>query len=346
MQNSITKTKGTKNDYIRRAILLQRKALNDFCLLFEKPPAHNIKSVKFEGKSVDTLDIKETVEFACEFWANTVSKHTWRYYRASLRHYAETLHESRKLSSTDLSLIIKLLKETNGSDLKYNRTSAQKKKYINDDELITLTEALDSSKSKYAKTLKGWLHANCLVGLRPCEWQNTEVVSKDGKIALMVINAKATNGRSHGKTRIIYLNHLPDRLRTLVINFSKHMRRLAEDGKYNDVYSGCRRLLQELNKRLWKQRKKNITLYSSRHQFSADLKKSGASLTDIAYLMGHYSTETATSHYGKRRYGKSIVKPQVDQELTTGIQKKFKPFKLGSNPKVKTPTQPPSVTPD
>ena len=140
MQNSIKKTKETKNDYIRRAILLQKKALNDYYRLFEKPPAHKIKNVKFEGKSVDTLEIKETVDFACEFWANTVSKHTWRYYRASLRHYAETLHESKKISSTDLSLIIKLLKETSGSDRKYNRTSAQKKKYINDEDLMALTE--------------------------------------------------------------------------------------------------------------------------------------------------------------------------------------------------------------
>lgn len=337
---STTKTKETKTHYIKRAILLQRKALKDVTRLFEKPPASDLIMAKIGGKSFETLNIKDTADFACTFWAKTLAKPTWRYYRSSLIYYAEVMHENKSLSAADLSHIVRVLRTTEASSFKYNRTSSQKKKYIQDDELEQITAALENSRSKYAKTLKGWLHVNCIVGLRPCEWQGTEIVKYKGRTSLMVKNAKQTNGRSHGKTRAIPLDHLPDGIVSLIIGFSKHMTKLTEEGRYDDVYQGCRRLLQDLNNRLWKRRKKNITLYSSRHQFSADMKKSGATLTDLAYLMGHYSTDTATSHYGKRRYGKSVVKPEVDPELTTGIQRKFKPFKLGNKPNNPTPQAP------
>ncbi|MCY9865135.1 hypothetical protein OTK49_21685 [Vibrio coralliirubri] len=335
-----TKTKDTKKSYIERAILLQRKALKDITRLFEKPPASDLVLAKIGGKSFETLNIKDTADFACAFWAKTLYKSTWRYYRSSLIYYAEVMHENNSLSAADLSHIVRELRTTDASSFKYNRTSSQKKKYLNDHELEQITLALQDSRSKYAKTLRGWLHVNCIVGLRPCEWRGTEIVKYKGRVSLMVKNAKQTNGRSHGKTRAIPLDHLPEGIIKLIVGFSRHMNKISDEGRYDEVYQGCRRLLQDLNNRLWKRRKKNITLYSSRHQFSADMKKSGASLTDLAYLMGHYSTDTVTSHYGKRRYGKSIVRPQVDQELTTGIQRKFKPFKLGSKPNSPSPKNP------
>ena len=333
-----TKTKQTKNDYLKRSILLQRKALNDITMLFGKPPAKDIAIVKIDNKSFETLNVKSTAEFACAFWAKTITKATWRYYRSSLIYYAEVLHKNNSLSSEDLYFIIKLLRSTLASDFTYNRTSTQKKKFIKTEDLDVLTKAIDHSRSKYAKTLKAWIHANCVVGLRPCEWKETSIINQKGKISLLVVNAKTTNGRSHGNTRIIALNHLPKDIRSLIINFSSHMNKLSKKDKFTDVYNGCRRLLKDLNKTLWVKRKKNITLYSSRHQFSADLKKSGAGLIDIAYLMGHYSTDTATSHYGKKRYGNSIVKPHVDKELTIGIANKFKPFKFTQSPTIKPST--------
>jgi integrase len=338
MATKAQKSTQTKNDYITRSISLQRKALRDITRLFGKPPASELNKAKINGKSYETLNIKETVEFACQFWAGSVRKNTWRYYRSALNHYANTLYENNALSAPDLSAVKKLLSETQGSDIKYNRTSSQKKKYLPDDELKLLSSELEKSRSKYAKALHAWLYVNCLVGLRPCEWKQTEIVIMRNKEALLVHNAKTTNGRSHGKTRAITLEHFSDHQRRLVSRFSTFMRKKHESGDFDSTYEGCRRLLQGLNKRLWKHRKKNVTLYSSRHQFSADMKRSGSSLVEIAYLMGHHSTDTSTSHYGKRRYGKSVVTPYIDPTLTANIAKKFKPFSFENKPKApKTP---------
>ena len=51
----------------------------------------------------------------------------------------------------------------------------------------------------------------------------------------------------------------------------------------------------------------NITLYTARHQFSANAKSDGLSKEEVAALMGHASIYTAGEHYGKRRGGHGSV---------------------------------------
>ncbi|OFA17009.1 hypothetical protein A4U49_04305 [Acidithiobacillus ferrivorans] len=52
-----------------------------------------------------------------------------------------------------------------------------------------------------------------------------------------------------------------------------------------------------------------ITLYTARHQFSADMKKQGIGMRELAAAMGHASIKTASSVYGKARWGRSAVSP-------------------------------------
>lgn len=53
-------------------------------------------------------------------------------------------------------------------------------------------------------------------------------------------------------------------------------------------------------RRLWPQRTARPSLYSWRHQLGSNLKASGLSRVEIAYLMGHQSTESVEK-YGNRR---------------------------------------------
>lgn len=59
-------------------------------------------------------------------------------------------------------------------------------------------------------------------------------------------------------------------------------------------------------------RKNRITLYSGRHQFSANAKKAGVPAIEIAAMMGHGSDETHVKSYGKRRVGKGGFTIQAD----------------------------------
>lgn len=59
------------------------------------------------------------------------------------------------------------------------------------------------------------------------------------------------------------------------------------------------------------------TLYTARHQFSANAKSSdGLTRTEIAALMGHASIYTAGEHYGKRRSGRGrLGVPRSEAEV-------------------------------
>ena len=139
-----------------------------------------------------------------------------------------------------------------------------------------------------------------LTGLRPCEWTGSSVV--DGQ--LVVKNAKHSNGRACGEFRRLDLAALAAGEIARIEQLSK---RLSE-GDYALAYAGCRKRLAWLAKALWPNRKKRPTLYSARHQFSADAKKSAMSKAELAACMGHQSQETAATHYGRRAAGRSPVR--------------------------------------
>lgn len=75
--------------------------------------------------------------------------------------------------------------------------------------------------------------------------------------------------------------------------------------------------LDRLTKKLWPRRKARITLYSFRHQMGSDLKASGLDRKQIAYVMGHQSTQSIEV-YGNRRSssGKSAIRPEPDADMS------------------------------
>ncbi len=322
MNEVISKTEQTKAAYTKRALQLQQKATKEYIRLFaidENQPEH----LNEHG----LLSIDKVASFACEFWAPTLSKATWRQYRSALIHFGTVSYKNGVIKLHTLNEMKLLLNETKPSKTKYNRTSTIKKKYLNEKDLESLTKYLKLSKSIYADLLINWLSCNILVGLRPSEWRYTALVDKP-VISLEVRNAKNTNGRSHGNKRIISLKHLSNSEIHTLVAFTETMKTLGNLGEYEKSYNGCRRLLQRANKSLWPKRKQNISLYSTRHQFSANLKINGSSLSEIAYLMGHGSTDTATHHYGKKRNGKIGLTPTVNPILLKGIKQKFTKFKF------------------
>lgn len=330
--SKLTRTKETEQEYTNRAKKLCIRAYNE-AVDAGVDVSKATRVVTVSGNEFNSLNVVSTAQWAAAKWVELYAPSTWRKYRSSLQYYANNLFNNGNITSkkTLEKIEIYLSNKSKINCREKKRTSALKKKNITVEDYKKLALTLGESRSKNSKMLILWLYVNTLVGLRPSEWKNTKILHRDGKESIQVTNAKNTNGRSHGEYRYISIEDFSEKDKKMIKNFQAACQAITNAGGFDKVYSDCRKLLQRTVRRIWPKRKKNITLYTTRHQFSADLKKSNSSLSEIAYLMGHISTETATSHYGKRRYGNSKIVPKVNPKDLVNIKHKVNKFSFSKN---------------
>lgn len=191
---------------------------------------------------------------------------------------------------------------------KTRRTSALKEKRfpIEDYERVA-TYLRAFSRSKLAPILVDWLEAGLKTGLRPAEWRATDLEIREDATAaygrrayLYVVNAKATNGRGTGVSRTLDLSAFLDSDLQLVRRVVERSRRWIEDNRFGDMQDQCSALLYSATSKIWPHRRYAYSLYSTRHQFIANA-KTVLTPEEIAAIVGHGVTATASTHYGKRR---------------------------------------------
>jgi hypothetical protein len=190
------------------------------------------------------------------------------------------------------------------------RTSALKEKRFpkrDFDQVISYLKYF--SKSKHAETLADWMIAGVATGLRPIEWQATDLEIKDDPestfgrhVWLYVVNAKATNGRGNGAHRTIDLSGCRDETIAAVKRMSEAGMQWLIDGEYDQMQSQCSQLLYTVSNKLFRKRQKVYALYSLRHQFVANA-KTYHDPASISAMCGHIVTDTAITSYGKKRSG-------------------------------------------
>jgi integrase len=320
-----TREPKTETGYIKKALQAMNHAY--------KKNINNLKAksiskeVEFNNKKVMTLPIYNTVLWYCKEKAHSYMPNTWRYYRSSFNFYAEKEFENGNLSLDKLKKIKLVLSQTKSGNKTYipKRTSAKKSKNLNEKDLKVLINKLKSSNSKWGVATMLWIQAGIIAGLRPIEWSNVEIAyENNGGVVLIVKNAKSTNKRSHGKYRTIDLSFLKGEEKKLIENHIKIAHRFFENNLWDDYYNGCSNLLRYTTRKIWKSREKYPTLYTSRHQFSANIKADGSTPEEVAALMGHASDETAQEHYGKKRYGSGGRMPKANSEDVKNVKIKNK----------------------
>lgn len=150
-----------------------------------------------------------------------------------------------------------------------------------------------------------FLLAGIVSGLRPIEWQTVQVAdADDGSLTLLVQNAKATNGRGTGPTRTVTIP--PGIDRTIVEEHLYELEQFAQknpDRPFSQYIENTRFALWAANRALFPASQAHVTLYTGRHQFSANKKAEGLTKRELADLMGHESEDTAGAHYGRRKSG-------------------------------------------
>lgn len=240
-----------------------------------------------------------------------VRHNTWRLYRSAVIYYVELNNpEERDIVSSMLDTGRHPSNKAHPA-----RTSSGKQKHIYGNEFKQLSEHLMSHKKKWNLGALVWLQATIHTGLRPCEWDTATFIdgNKIESARLVVNNAKNTHDRAHGETRTIYLDHLePKEIRIVNENLNAIKKIVRAEG-YDKYYRKCAEAIREAGRKIWPLRKKRPTLYSARHQFSANCKARGLKKKEIAALMGHATDDTATAHYGKKSSGTKGKAPRANE---------------------------------
>lgn len=143
-------------------------------------------------------------------------------------------------------------------------------------------------------------------GARPCELAAMKVV--DDRIVIK--GAKQTEDGKRGADRI--LKWVKGDVAPVIEDL---LRILKNSGKSQDA---IRVSVSDAVQKLFPDDKKKISIYTMRHQFGSNLKASGMSRVEMAYMMGHQSTASVARYGDKRRgvAGTVMVKPVADADFS------------------------------
>lgn len=285
----------TKEEYIKRSLQLIKKAKREL----------NIPESSY-------LDLRQLVVWLSEHKKNINTK-SWRNYKSSVVYYLET-HENEQEAIEALEFIKDI---TSIGALKHTeKTSSLKLKKITFEDWQKLDSFL--SNKKWHDELRAWLRASIITGLRPVEWKNTQFFMYNETPALKILNAKSTNGRGNGETRTLLLSNVSQEDLQSIKTHLNSVRTFNGMGEYLYFYRGCSIALYKACRACWPRRKRHITLYSTRHQFSANAKSSGFSKVEVAAMMGHAVDITASIHYGKKSGGnEEVTISPIEQEVSS-----------------------------
>lgn len=246
---------------------------------------------------------------------------TWQAYKASLIYFFERSNPSVAELFRKAEVVYRKKREMVGEDSKVIREStANVRKGISEKQRDILLNHLEGLNHTMSIALKGMVIGGITFGLRPSEWSDFELLNlkenrENNTISgvMMISNRKTTHERSNGeyrkvcfvlqKTIVSDILYLADVIKAFEQEFK-------EDG-FQIFLNRARYLMRESRKKLFPKMKKFLTLYSFRHQFSANAKSARLTKHEIAALMGHGSLETATTHYGKRKVGWFKESPEV-----------------------------------
>lgn len=232
-----------------------------------------------------------------------VSRQSWDHHRAALRfvcariYFANQIDAIKHMRSGDLETATANIEAARRALFAYARVVDSVKPDERTDER--------KSKRKTLPKLVNWQSAAwdiatpamrpalaCLwVGARPQEVEDGVKIEREaGAIAVTINGAKTTD-------------HSGQPWRTLRIDPASPAGKALSDvlgvKQSVTVERRAKRISLDFSSRIRPQMGANVSAYSFRHQFSADLKAAGWSVEDIARAMGHLSTESAT------RYGTS-----------------------------------------
>lgn len=298
-----TRTIGTEAAYRRRALELARRCRKELNL-------HNHERLDYRRFTGWLITQKKQ-------W----TRETWRQYKAATAFFLDDLVRQHEDATAEEALEQLLKVGTDGCLTKSDRTSGSKLKRFPVNDYKKLEQYLQSHPAPWNQDLKRWVIAGLLTGLRPKEWGGTIWTTKDGEDALEITNAKATNGRSHGVKRTLLLGGLTQTELDVIKEHVERAQVWANVDQFSHFQRGVSSALGKAVRTLWPKRSERVTLYSARHQFSANAKASGFLPEELAAMMGHAVDITAARHYGRKVTGFEVVRVRPDPKEVERVRK-------------------------
>lgn len=316
-------TDKTAKAYIKRAYQLYQKALK-------------------ENRRMADEDYKFLVCYLLDNRVNYTSS-TFRQYKSAVVYW---LWEVIKTNSSREAAYFLATQTSDGTVKNSTNTSAKKKKHIPSRQYEKIIKHLEFLQTKWARPTLLFIKAGILTGLRPAEWEHAELLEMNGEMILKVQNGKSTNGRSNGEYRQLrFLDVSEKEMDELEEHLDSINQHLSRGLKFEGYYVKCSETLRKSNIDLFKGDKKRITLYSCRHQFSANAKASEIPPSHVSAMMGHAVTSTAQRHYGKKNYGHTgglKVQPNLDEaaKVRENAPTQFRPSNEPGMENIHTPKTP------
>ena len=161
------------------------------------------------------------------------------------------------------------------------------------------------------------------MGLRPCEWSAARWADKE-RTRLVVRNAKAVERvmehgpfagrlwrRANGAERVLVLTDVAvaQGVQDVVDAAMAAERSYPWSRRRSSIWRAFKTLVRGARVRgLIEARHRDLTLYSARHQFAADMKRSArVEEGEVAAAMGHVAVRTAVGGYGRRIMGRTMA---------------------------------------
>lgn len=206
-------------------------------------------------------------------------------------------------------------------------TSANKMKRVREQDISTLENHLEKSRSLRFHHAMMCLKTGVLTGARPVEWWNAKIIDNESGFCVRFKNAKFDELRAHGEFRHLTWRELPDDDRELIEDW---MKIIADFKRTNSLrafkiwLAGLQDALRLVCREIWPRRSKQITLYSGRHEAAARWKLAYPDRYSVAAMMGHATDETASKHYARYRRGSgkvSLKSAQIPQPLREEVSR-------------------------
>lgn len=166
-----------------------------------------------------------------------------------------------------------------------------------------------------------------ILGCRPAEMLNVQCLDNG---VVFVEGAKKTEKGDRGLDR--YLQVTPEEWE--VVKHAVTALKAVDPGK-----AGTMRKIQDrldtITSAVWPRRKTKPTLYTLRYSMGSELKASGLSKREVAYIMGHQSMQSVDK-YGDRRSGsgKTPIKPAPGADMSQ-VREGYKENAMALNQKPK-----------
>lgn len=306
---TITRTDSTVRQYLAAARRIELQARRD---LMQSMPgsvdaAHPLTPMQLAAWHVDRMK------------RGLISASTYRSYKAAIICALQVLLQGHP-ESLDAIEYLRDHQYSPASRPTVKRASARKSKKISFEDMVKLCDWLYGHKGKFNVLSALWIFANYHLGMRPCECESAMLVDHKGEKAVRILNAKNTNGRSHGKFRHVPIGHLDEYSRDSITAFLNLLAIEMENLPFHDIKEKCRFTIYRASRLCFTRRHNGISLYTMRHQFSANAKAT-LTLQETGALMGHKVADTSKINYAHASAGHKVDGLHAFQEEVDRVSK-------------------------